>query len=658
MAKKQTTDEFLEQSRKRWSTANEHDRRGRESAVADLEFAAGEQWPESIKTYRDNRNLPCLTIDRLSPAVDQVVGELLQNKPAIKVRPSDKDASKQTAAILAGKVRDIEYKSSSDVVYETAGTSATICGRGWIRVITQYKDETSFEQEIRIKRITNQMSVRWDPSASDYNLDDAGYMFVSKVMSDEDFKREYPNAAPIDFEDEELYYDEDWYYQEGVRVAEYFYKEKTKRTIYQLADGSVTDKKPADKAEITSSRVTTLSQIMWCKVSGHEILEGPRKWDGKYFPLIPVWGKELFVGTRRDMMGIVRKGKDAQRYYNYFRSKSAEVVALAPSAPWVVSDGQAQGHETQWQTANEAKNVLLYKDVQGVDKPSRAEPPRMSVGLTNETAILADEIKVVTGKHDASLGARSNETSGKAILYRQQEGDNASFVYSDHLRKAIQQTGRVILDLIPVVQSGEGSMRIRNEDGSERFVTVNKVIEIGGEYDEKIDTVTQIDEETGILNDLSAGEYDVIVDAGPSYKTQRMEMSDTLLEFIRTVPDSAPILGPLLAQSMDWPMADDIEKRLELLLPQEIREELHKDDDELEGGQGLADEQEQAEQQDPVAIMEMEKAKLELRTADANARKAEAEADEAEVKADLAKLEIVGKAKESAIDVAAGPPPA
>jgi hypothetical protein len=176
-------------------------------------------------------------------------------------------------------------------------------------------------------------------------------------------------------------------------------------------------------------------------------------------------------------------------------------------------------------------------------------------------------MKAIIGIYDASLGARSNETSGKAIMARQREGDVATFHFIDNLARAIRHTGRILIDLIPKVYNAERVIRVLGEDGSPRSVQVNS-----GQPQPVLgpDGKPQEDEQGQVmmaLHDLTVGKYDLTVTTGPSFTTRREEAAMQMTEFVRAFPAAAPVIGDLLAQNLDWPGADEIAERLKSINP-------------------------------------------------------------------------------------------
>jgi len=267
-----------------------------------------------------------------------------------------------------------------------------------------------------------------------------------------------------------------------------------------------------------------------------------------------VVGEEVHVGDRTVRHGIVRYAKDPQRLYNYWRTAAAESVALSPRAPWLVTPRQIEGQKKQWESANRGNPpYLLYSPDPSAPPPQRIEPAYPPVALFQEAGIAADDMKAVTGIYDAGLGAQGNETSGRAILMRQREGDTGTYVYVDNLSRAIRHAGRILVDLIPRIYDTERTLRILGEDGGEGFTVINRVVP-GPDG-----PVT--------LNDLGAGKYDVEVSAGPGFSTRRLEAAESMMAFVQAVPQAGAVIADLIARNMDWPGAEAIAERLRRLLP-------------------------------------------------------------------------------------------
>ena len=557
--------------RERFSKAEEADFTERQRAEDDLLFVDGEdQWDPFIRKNREDDNRPCITINKLSTFVDQVVGDQRQNRPCIKAIGVDSKADPKIAEIITGIIKNIEVTSNAEDAYDTAFECAVVCGRGFLRIVTEYAGVDQFDQDIKIKRIANPFTVYLDPNSDELDLSDAEFAFISETLSRDEFKNRFPDAQLVDFTDLPLDA-KAWYTADTVRVAEYFEKTIEKKTIYLKNDGTVTDKDPG-KNNTKNQREAEIPKIQSYFVSGLEIIDGPHDWPSKFFPIVPVWGKELNVNGERRTRGLVRHAQDAQRMYNYFRSAAVETVALAPKSPFVMEETQIGVHAKKWQSSNiKAWPYLLYKHVDGVPPPQRQYPEPMNSAIAGEVMTSDQDMRDTTGLQHASLGMVSNERSGKAIEARRAEGDRGTFPFVDNLTRAMKQVGRVIVDLIPTIYDHDRVVRIRGEDGVDQFAPVNVTAQEMPQVQQQIKgkpvMMGAIHPETQVLNDLTVGKYDVVVTVGPSYATQRLEAANSMIAFAGAVPNAAPVMADLMASTMDWPGAEKIAKRLKKTIP-------------------------------------------------------------------------------------------
>ena len=564
-------EEFLKLARDRFDLAAEAFLETRKEAADDLKFAAGEQWPPDMKAQREQDKRPCLTINRLPQSIHQITNDQRQNRPAIKVSPVDDKADKKTAKIYQGMIRHIEYSSDADTAYDTGFDSAVRCGHGFWRVITQYEDPMSFDQEIRIKRVPDRFSVYMDPSYQEPDGSDANWAFVFEEISRDAYKALYPESELASMADWDALANDrrGWIDKGTVRIAEYFYKDFERTTIVLLAgpngDKIVAKKADLEKAvksgqmlpqgmKVLAERETTLPVVKWCKMNGVEKLE-ESDWAGRWIPVVPVHGEEQIIEGQRILSGIVRHAKDPQRMYNYWSSSETEAIALAPRAPFIGAAGQFKGFEGKWAQAN-VKNFafLEYNPTSSGTQP--VPPPQRQVfepavqAISQARMLSSDDIKATTGIYDAALGNRSNENSGVAIQRRNVQAQTSNFHFVDNLSKSIRHTGRILVDLIPKIYDTARAVRILGEDGTEEVVRINEIFQHKGEQ---------------VQYNLGAGKYDVTVSQGPSFETKRQEAAAAMLDFFKIVPQHAVACSDLLVKAMDFPGADDLAERLRKL---------------------------------------------------------------------------------------------
>jgi hypothetical protein len=578
-------EDILAEIRKRFRDAYDAESGNYDDALDDLRFIqGGRQWPKAIREEREADGRPCLEIDKVSNHLDQLNGDIRMNEPSIKIKPVDSKADPETAEIIGGLIRNIETQSEGEIAYDTAAESANACGVGAWRIDTEYADDDAFEQDIRVNRIKNPLSIFWDPAAQRWDKSDARFCFVTTTMPKDQFEEEYPGKASTPAEggrDMAQY----WGMDKTVRVVEYWKKVATSRMIYlvqptargtgQKGEIHITDVKPDQEKlandpnftwEVLKERKVETHKVLWYKASAGDILDGPSERPGKLIPIVMVYGKELNVEGNSFYRGIVRKAKDPQRLYNYARSTGAEMVSLAPKAPYLVTANMIQNYQSIWKNAHKKSYPYLpYEaDLQAPTlMPRRAEPISLNTGIQAEVAAADQEIRDTTGLQKANLGQQGNEKSGRAILARQREGDIGNFAFADNLARALRYSGRVMLDLIPHIYDTARIIRIMGRDSTEEFVPINQPFEKPGDDGQAIKKIF----------DMTVGKYDVVVSIGPSYTTEREEASSSMMEFLKAVPAAGPLLGDLIAKNQDWPGADEIEKRLKLLLPPALQQQ-------------------------------------------------------------------------------------
>lgn len=553
--------DIIEEAREYFALAQESESENRVRYVEDMRFARlGEQWPDQVRQAREREGRPILTINRMPSFARQVVNDSRQNRPSIKVHPADSTADPKTAEVISGLIRNIEVTSNADVAYDTAVENAVYGGWGYIRIATDYAHDDSFDLDICIKRVVNPLTIYGDPASETADSSDWNCAFVTELLDEDEFERKYKGADAVSF-DAESHDDEKS--GEDVRVAEYWKREEVPTKLLKLSNGLVLpEKRFIENAEIFAAagiqvvgdRDSKTHKVVQRILSGSEVLEEV-DWPGRFIPIIPVYGEEVHIEGKRHWKSLIHDAKDAQRMMNYWRTSSTELVALQPKAPWIGPKGFANADPSKWATANTKTHA--YLEYAGPVAPNRVGFSGPDAGALQEALNASDDMKAITGIYDASLGARSNETSGRAIMARQREGDVGTFHFQDNLARAIRHCGRILIDLIPAVYSGPRVVRVMGEDSKPRNVQVNQ------EQPQPDGSM--------LMLDLTAGKYDLTVSAGPGFTSRREEAANQMTEFIRVFPAAAPVLGDLLAKNLDWPQADEVAKRLQAMLPPQIQ---------------------------------------------------------------------------------------
>lgn len=586
--------DVLADAKEMFTLCNEREDENRKDALDDLRFARlSEQWPDAIRKQRERDGRPCLTNNKLPAIIRQVINDIRQNAPSIKVHPADGDADPKTAEIYNGLIRNIEQTSRADVAYDTAADFAVTMGFGYFRVNTDYADDDSFDLDLVIKRIANPFSVWGDPYSSESDSSDWDTAFVTEQITKGQFKARYKGAEEVDWD--ALGYEgleAPWLDDNRITIAEYFSRERVAKTILKLSNGEIVDEgvykknKDGSLANLTviGTRKTQGHKVTQRIMTGAEVLE-TNPWAGKYIPIIPVYGDEVNVEGKRYFRSLIRDAKDPQRMFNFWRTASTELVALAPKAPFIGPKNAFATDASKWATANTESHAYIEYD--GNVPPQRQPFSGVPAGALQEAMNASDDIKAITGLYDASLGARSNETSGKAILERKKEGDVSTFHFADNLNRAVEHCGRILVDLIPKVYTEGRIVRVLGLDGSVATVPIGvpavpaqmpqqgqqpgnpgpiaqhvpvSSLPIQQQQDPQVQQMARVFA-------LDAGKYDLTVETGPSYTTKREEAASQMVDLIQAYPQAAPVIGDLLVKNLDWPGADEIAQRLRALVP-------------------------------------------------------------------------------------------
>lgn len=588
-------EDFLKDVREKFERASERENDNRVRGLADLKFARmGQQWEEKLKADRETDGRPCLTINKLPTFIRQVVNDARQNKPAISVHPVDSGADVETAEILSGLIRNIEVSSDADVAYDTAVECAASNSFGYFRINTAYTSDDSFDQDIVIERIANPFTVYGDPYSEAADSSDWNCAFVVTTMSKEEFARKYRDADQVDWNaDGYTGLAAPWRDGDTIMVAEYWHRETVEKEIVELSNRTVVDHakfkaEPENFAGLTvlgEPRVVRSKKVTQYILTGAEIIDTV-DWPGSYIPIVPVYGDEVNVEGKRELYSLTHFGQDSQREYNYHRSAAVELVALAPKAPYIGEEGAFDADVEKWSTANDVSHPYIEYS-KGSAMPQRQPFTGVPAGEMQLALQATDDIKSTIGMYDASLGARSNETSGVAIRQRQREGDVATFHFIDNLSRAIRHGGRILIDLIPKVYSSTRVLRVLGQDMqpqtiqvspqaqqmmaqaqaeadqqammlAQRFAAEQQYAAYQAELQARIEKISRI-------YDITAGKYDLTVKVGPAFATQREEARGEIVEIIRAVPASAPVLGPMYLRNSDWPGADEAADKIEAM---------------------------------------------------------------------------------------------
>lgn len=655
--------DFIDYAIKLYDSDTRYDQKNREWALEDLQFAAGDQWDERVKQDRLANLRPCLTINVLPQFIGQVVGDRRMNKVEIKVKPF-RYGTQEVAEVRSGIIKSIELYSRAERAYDMACEDQVTCGIGNLRVDMEYAANDVFDQDIRISHVPNPLAVIWDRMSIDATAKDAKHCFVIDNLPKEVFEKNYPEAkiptgGAFGFTDDVLR-STTWVEGDMVRLTEFWELIEKPALLALLQNGDVIDVTDGavyaenlpnmftdPKTGKPKTRKSFCTYARMHIITSFAILSECYEIPLTRLPIVRVEGRTIRVGEDRVRFGLTRFAKDSQRLKNYWRSKAAESIALAPQAQWIADAGAVEGREKEFRENARTGDPLLTFN-KGAAEPKRVEPPAIPTALINEANMNQQDIKDTTGIHDASLGIQSNEVSGKAINARKVEGDVATVIYHDNLNQAILEVGDVCNQMIPICYDSVRILRVIGADDKHKLQVIN-------------------DPENPNSVNVLQGKYDVVLDTGPNFATQREEALDGMMTLLQTAPELLMVIGDLVAENTDWPGGAQITERMRRFIGQQNPAVLGPDE-QPDQGQPNPQQAEAAQAQQFMQQMQVKegiaqlqhaqqmrglelnsaqeafsKAQMETQLSAQKVRQTSAQADEAEARAASAKTEAIAK---------------
>jgi len=579
---KKTDDNILQSMRDFRERAEDYWHDIYEQAADDIEFCVNKeaQWDAAARLAREKSGRPCVTINKIASFVHQQTNALRANKMTLNAIPVD-DSDVGKAEIQDAMLEYVLKSSRADIATDWAGGRAIMGGFGFYRVTTDYENELSFNQDIKVKRIENPQSTYLSPEIKCPFGSDTTEAITGEWMSKADFKNQFPDHEAVSVDD--ITEAMDWQSEDTVFVAEYYRVEFIQDTLYLLQDGTTLLKSKIDEYEgdpnlvIANERKTQTKTIMWYKCSRDAILE-QTEIKADFIPIILVVGDEQWVKNKRYWNSLITNAKDPQIIYNYVRTAQLEQLQKAGNRPWVADGRAIEGYEAHWADLNNPNMTYIpynSTDDNGnpIAPPFMATPYQGSPDLMREVLTSADEIKGTTGINDATLGNQGNETSGRAIMARQRQSDQGNFHFLDNFKRAYEHLGRVLLSMIPHYYDTPRVLRITQDDEVYKTLVINMDPQspLVQKYEKELkDAEVGIN---GLYNDVTVGKYDIRIAAGADYNTQREEAREVLIELGRAYPQLMEISGDLIIRAFDFPDADKIADRLKMLLPPQLKDQ-------------------------------------------------------------------------------------
>ena len=545
----------------------------------DRRFLFESQWDE--KELRENQYLgkAQLQFNKIYDFYRKALAEQRKNTVSIKLRATDNatGVDQKTIDLHESLLRSIAYDSKADVIYQTAFASQLHTGYGAIRVKGEWEHEKSFNQKIVLEAFENPERCFWDPSAKKPCKSDGDYCGVFTTFSKDYFKKLYPDVDVESIQQPTQQNAFAWVDNKTVTVVEYYYKEYFDIMIYQLANGEIVTRSELNKLksmledaqlmgaqpemllqlqsqiEVVARRKSKDYRIKSAIMVENTILE-EGKWPIKQLPIVYVDGDSYWDREKQYTQSFVRHAKDAQRFLNYCAIEIATALKNSRKETFLVTPHNVKGFEKIWKNPEKQQGALLYNMDPNAGAPQKLPPTELSQSLLQQYQRAELDLQSILGIYEAARGEQGNETSGVAIANRAKQSHNSMFVFFDNLNRAVEQVGRIVLELMPIIYDTERPVNVVDANGQSRPVVVNQ-------YDPMTDTYQ---------NQITEQRWDLRVNVGASFEVQKQEALNTLVQLTQVSPDTFPMVADLIAENLDLRNTPQLVERFKNFVPEQI----------------------------------------------------------------------------------------
>lgn len=571
--------QVLEQAMKHLNTWNSYFNENIVRGKDDMNFVLRDQWTAVERSEFTRLFKPAMTFNKLYDATKKIVGEQRKNKPDLIVRSLTGKATQEQINLRSDLVRTISYQSQNDLIYQTAFKSALMMGFGAFQIKLDYESPMSFNQVIKYDLISDPTYCSWDPTAIKPHKGDGNFCARSYVLTRDEFFATYPYVTdPVSYIDPYMLLDFQWQTRDTITLQDYFVKEWFPLKIFKLSNGHTVDEfewekmqkniklqqELADNSElkntiesliprIVSERMTQDYRIMHYRLIQNQIIDFS-EWPSKHLPIIFVDGDSYYVEGRQYTKSFIHEARDAQKFINYVGSEIAAEIKNRRREQWLATPDNIIGYEQQWRNPETQQAAMIAKpDPKTGQLPQKMPPWDLSPQLIDNFQRGTQDIKEILGFSETEA-LQGRDVSGKARRERKMEGSMSAYVYFDNLNQAIEQSGRVVLDLLPyIVGDDERHMILAKKDGTSKQVILNQKMPDGK-----------------IENELTKGDFDIEIDTGPSFAVQKDIALEFLQQTLQAYPQSFPLIADLWAKNLDVQFMPQIAERFKTMVPPDI----------------------------------------------------------------------------------------
>lgn len=555
---------------------NENQTRGRD----DYNFAIKDQWTALERSEFTRLFKPAMQFNKIYDGAKKVLGEQRKNKPDLMVRSLTGKATQEEIDLRADLVRSISYRSQNDLVYQNAFKSALLMGYGAFEVCLDYETPYSFKQDIRYDAILDATRASFDPSAIKPHKGDGNFCARQYLYTKDEFFATYPWVTnPVSYSDPNSLVNFSWETKDTVIVCKYSQKEWFHVKILQLSNGMVVTedeyedlkkqfeikKNLAESSivlkdlimkevpEVNAERMSQDYIINQYLLTQNAVIDFTR-WPSKYLPVVFVDGDSAYLNGQQYTRSFIHDAKDAQRFLNYVGCEIAAEIKNRRREQWLVTPDNITGYEQFWRNPELQTGALVaIPDSKTGMMPQKQSPWELSQSLMINFQRAGQDIREIMGFSEQQQ-LEGRDISGAARRERKIEGSMSAYVFFDNLNQAIEQGGRVVLDLLPAIATEENRpYNIKKPDGRTETIQLNRKLDDGK-----------------VENQIKAGDYDVEIDTGPSFAVQKEIALEFLQQTIAANPQAFPLVADLWAKNLDVQFMPQIVDRLKTMVPPQI----------------------------------------------------------------------------------------
>lgn len=609
---------------------------------ADLFFCVREQWNSQERAEFLRLGRTPLTANKLFDSTKKIIAEQRKNRPDLMVRSITGKATQEEITLRGDLVRSISYASENDLVYQTAFRSALMMSYGAFQVGVDYESPLSMNKIVKYDIINDPTMCAWDPSAQKPHKGDGNFCSRYFLIDNGEFDARYPFVTnPVSAVDPYMDLLPFNGNKNAIIVRDSFIKEWFPEVIYQLSDDQVLTYSEWKKLQktfednlmivkdsnveeivkkqipsIVNERRTTNFKIMHYRMLKDQILEF-KEWPSKYLPIPFVDGNSQYYEGKQYTKSFIHDGIDSQKLVNYTLSEIATELKNRRREQWIGTPDNIAGYEREWRNPELQVSMLRARpDPKTGQLPTKMPAWDISQGLFASLNTANTSLREVLGFSEAEE-MQGRDMSGKARRERKLEGSMSAYVYFDNLNQAIEQGGRITLDLLPYIMGDKPRyFWLRKRDGSNQSVTIN-------EMDKKGEMKNSMQQ--------SSGDYDIEIDCGPSFAVQKDVALEFLADTLKAFPQSFPLIADLWVSNLDIEQKEIMKERFKTMVPPEI----------LAKEEGRPPPPKQPNPQEQMMQMEMEEqaAALKERAHELQIREQKHELEKAKLMLDAQKME-------------------